>query len=75
MSETHIMILKVPALYEHYKTIVDKLNKSCYKGIYNMDESYSLKVACDNMLAAIDTLDKLQTMYVKMSDAKSDSDE
>lgn len=65
MSETKIMIMNIPALKEHYHTIVNQLNRSCYSGAYNMDESFELKVACDNILASINTLDNLQTAYIQ----------
>jgi hypothetical protein len=59
-TQESLAILDIAALKETSKFITMSLNRSCKEGVFNMDESYLLKVSLHNIDKCVETLENYQ---------------
>jgi hypothetical protein len=63
-EDTKIKILNVESLKKSLDQVEDSLNRSCKNGLFDLNEAVKIKKNMENLCLAIETLKKMQDLYL-----------
>ena len=69
--QTEVSVLDITALTGSFTLISRYLNKACESGLFNMDKAYELKLACNDIIKGINTLNAFQQFYINQTNEKA----
>tara|TARA_Y100000780_G_scaffold230794_1_gene253832 strand:+ start:5115 stop:5381 length:267 start_codon:yes stop_codon:yes gene_type:complete len=72
-EETKIKILNVDSLKKSLDQVEESLNRSCKNGLFDLNEAVKIKKNVENLGLAIETLKKMQDLYLSQATQLLDS--
>ena len=64
---TTVPVLDITGLNGSFVLIIRYLNKACEAGLFDMDKAYELKLACNDIIKGINTLNSFQQFYINQT--------
>jgi len=74
-DKVSFVIHDIEKLKSSVEFIKDKFEDACKKGFFSLDDAFSAKVSCENLKAAVDSLNDFQEFAKKMEEQHKKSEE